>query len=170
MLLLEHVLTRVRLVLGVAGSHAQAGRRPVGQLAVDSVAHVQLVVIVGGEAPVDGTAAHQSAQAAIRRGIAVLLLVHLLVDDIGLGDSESTASPLLVDLGSPTGGLDPGLKTPVASPGRSDVGTRGGGGQQSETTAVEGERLHTAPGSLRGSVRFWPAWTPAWREPSAGGA
>jgi hypothetical protein len=53
------------------------------------------------------------------RQVVVLLLVHLLVDDILLGDAQRAARAALVDLGGAAGGLDAGFEGAVGA-------TRGG--------------------------------------------
>ena len=57
--------------------------------------------------------------------VIILLFVHLLVDDILLGDTQCTAGTLLVDLRSATGRLNAGLQAAVTSARSSDVGTGG---------------------------------------------
>lgn len=57
--------------------------------------------------------------------VIVFLFVHFLVDNILLGDAQSAASALLVDLGSATGRFDASLKTAVASARGSYIGTGG---------------------------------------------
>jgi hypothetical protein len=65
-----------------------------------------------------------SVEALILGGqVVVFLLVHLLIDDILLGDAKSTARSFLVDLRCSTGRLYPCLQTTVASSRRSNVST-----------------------------------------------
>lgn len=59
------------------------------------------------------------------RQVIVFLFVHLLVDDILLGDAQGTAGALLVDLRSAAGRLNACLEAAVAPTRGSDVGTAG---------------------------------------------
>jgi hypothetical protein len=76
---------------------------------VEGCPHRYMVTQVCTQAPVEvGTTCLQMGRQAtvLVWQIIVLLLVHLLIDDIFFRDSQTTACSAEVDLGSPSGGLD----------------------------------------------------------------
>jgi hypothetical protein len=60
----------------------------------------------------------------LHRQVIVLLLIHLFVDDVLLGDTERSACASLVDLGSTAGRLDSGFETTVTATRGSDISSR----------------------------------------------
>ena len=90
----------------------------------ESVAHCDMIGKVCGKSTIKvGILGLQvGGQAAVLHGkVVIFFLIHLLIDDILLGNTERATSAALVNLGSATSRLDASLETSVASSRGSDV-------------------------------------------------
>ena len=139
-------LVGIGLELGAVRLHLLAGELLVEEHVPNTVLCRNVVVKLAVEQP--GRGLQMGIQALVLGGqVIVLLLVHLLVDNILLGDAQCSSRPLLMDLGSTTGRLYAGLQTAVASPRCSDVGTTA---RQTWMQSEGNGAIHTALGSPHG--------------------
>lgn len=102
--------------MGRSAVHGIVQRRTHGDLAGE----------MGDESAVEvgGIAGEMGGELAVLAGeVVVLLLVHLLVDDIGLGNAEGAAGAALVDLRGASSRLNAGLERAVTPSRCSNVCT-----------------------------------------------
>lgn len=100
----------------------------IGNGLTESAAHGDVVCEVGGKATVEvGILRLQvCSQSSVLHGqVVIFLLVHLLVDHIGFGDTERSAGAALVNLRCATCRLDAGFKAAVAAARGGNIGSAG---------------------------------------------